>query len=61
MDRQARTRDTVLVRSREMTSQEPNTAVEAGEGEGYKDDRKQKHRPRARTLVLPIWRKQGVY
>jgi hypothetical protein len=45
MDRQARTRDTVLVYSREMTRKEPSTAVMA-EGRG-KDDRKN-------TLALSV-------
>jgi hypothetical protein len=40
MDRQARTGDIVLVKSREMTGREPNTAVVA-EGRRGKDDRKQ--------------------
>ncbi len=47
MDRQARTGDIVLVKSREMTGREPNTAVVA-EGRRCKDDRKQNtvHWPR---------------
>jgi hypothetical protein len=40
MDRQARTRDTVLVKSREMTGRSQTLPWWRGEG-GVKDDRKQ--------------------
>ncbi len=51
MDRQARTGDTVLVKSRDMTGWKPNTAVVAG-GRRGKDDRKQNAlAPLALTLV----------
>ncbi len=48
MDRQARTYDTVLVRSREMAGRSQNTAVVAVGGEGVKTTDSKLHCPHGR-------------
>jgi hypothetical protein len=61
MDRQACTGDIVLVKSREMTGREPNTAVVA-EGRRGKDDRKHKYctlAPLHRPLHVAAASKEG--